>query len=159
MTLGEQALLILGMAAVTYIPRVAPLLMLASRSPHPNLLRFLEMIPPAVLAALLAPELLLHTVSGEPRLFFSGENIFLLAAVPTVCVGILRGTFFGTVATGMLSVALLRAGQGPLPLFHPEHALILAAVPALVTGLWRRSFFLAVGAGVFAYGLLRLALE
>ena len=51
----EQLLLILGMALVTYIPRVAPLLLLSSRQLNPHLMRWLEMVPPAVLAALLAP--------------------------------------------------------------------------------------------------------
>ncbi len=108
MSLTGQILLILGMAVVTYIPRVAPLLMLASRSPHPGLLRFLEMIPPAVLAALLAPELLLRNTATAPELFLSSDNLFLLAAVPTLLVGMFWRNFFGTVATGMVALALLR---------------------------------------------------
>ncbi len=108
MSLWEQLLLILGMAAVTYIPRAAPLLMLASRSPHPGLLRFLEMIPPAVLAALLAPSLLMRGDTCMPSLFLSPANTFLMAALPTVLVGLLLRNFFATVATGMIAVALLR---------------------------------------------------
>lgn len=108
MTLEQQLLLIAGMAAVTYIPRAVPLLMLASRSPNPSLMRFLEMIPPSVLAALLAPELFLRATDQGPQLFLSLDNIFLLAAIPTVVVGLVGKSFFGTVAVGMVAVALLR---------------------------------------------------
>lgn len=97
------------MALVTYIPRVAPLMLLSSRNLNPLLMRWLEMVPPAVLAALLAPGLLLQTgAEGGKALFFSLENIFLLAAVPTCIAGWLSRSFFGTVAVGMGTVALLR---------------------------------------------------
>lgn len=105
----DQVLLILGMALVTYIPRVAPLLLLSSRELNPLFMRWLEMVPPAVLAALLAPELFLQTESGGAKLLFvSGENIFLLAAGVTFIVGWLSRNFFLTVAVGMITVALLR---------------------------------------------------
>ena len=101
-------LIILGMAVVTYIPRVTPLLLLSSRNLNPHLMRWLEMVPPAVLAALLAPELLLRTQAGEKALFLSLDNFFLLAALPTFVVGWITRSFFGTVAFGMGMVALLR---------------------------------------------------
>ena len=105
----DQLLLILGMALVTYIPRAAPLMLLSSRKLNPLLMRWLEMVPPAVLAALLAPELLLTaTPEGGKALFVSPDNVFLLASVPTFVVGWLSGSFFGTVAVGMGTVALLR---------------------------------------------------
>lgn len=106
---AEHVLLIAGMALVTYIPRVIPLLLLSSRELNPLLMRWLEMVPPAVLAALLAPELLLQKgPSGEPELFIASSNVFLLAAIPTFAVGWLSKSFFGTVAVGMGCVALLR---------------------------------------------------
>lgn len=105
----EQLLLIGGMALVTYIPRVLPLWFLSSRSLHPSFMRWLEMIPPAVLAALLAPSLFLHKdAAGAEQLFFSTDNVFLLAAVPAFLVAAKTKSFFGTVATGMVAVALLR---------------------------------------------------
>ena len=106
--MAEYLLLIAGMALVTYVPRIAPLVLFSSRTLHPMIMRWLAMIPPAVLAALLAPELLLHTVEGEKHLFFSMDNIFLLAALPTIQVGWLSKSFFSTVAAGMACVALLR---------------------------------------------------
>jgi branched-subunit amino acid transport protein len=105
----DQLILIAGMTAVTAIPRVLPLLLLSSRRLHPGLMRWLEMIPPAVLAALLAPALFLQkTAGGGDSLWISPGNTFLLAAVPTFLVAWKSGSFFGTVAAGMGSVALLR---------------------------------------------------
>jgi len=109
LTFADQLLLIFGMAVVTYVSRVSPLLLLSSRQLDPHLMRWLEMVPPAVLAALLAPEILLRTDAGGVKtLFLSMDNIFLLAAIPTVIVGWLTKSFFGTVAVGMGTVALLR---------------------------------------------------
>ncbi len=104
----DYFLLIMGMALVTYIPRVAPLVLLSSRNLNPLLMRWLEMVPPAVLAALLAPELLLRSAAGEKILNLSMNNFFLLAALPTFVVGWITRSFFGTVAFGMGMVALLR---------------------------------------------------
>ena len=104
----DYYLLILGMAIVTYIPRMAPLMLLSSRNLNPLLMRWLEMVPPAVLAALLAPELLLTSAEEGKVLFISMDNIFLLAAAPTFVLGWITRSFFGTVAFGMGLVALLR---------------------------------------------------
>lgn len=104
----EQLWLILGMALVTYIPRVAPLWLLSSRELNPRLMRWLEMIPPAVLAAILGPEILLRQENGAPAFFFSMDNTFLLASVPAFLVAWRTKSFFGTVAVGMGTVALLR---------------------------------------------------
>ena len=105
----DQLLLILGMAAVTYIPRLLPLWLLSSKSLHPAFMRWLEMVPPAVLAALLAPSLFLQkNAGGAEKLFFSTDNLFLLAALPTFLVAYTTKSFFGTVAAGMAAVALLR---------------------------------------------------
>ena len=107
--MSEQLLLILGMALVTYIPRVLPLILLSSRELNPLLMRWLEMIPPAVLAALLAPALFLQTGENDTRIFFlSMNNVFLLAAIPTFVAGWLTRSFFGTVVVGMVAVAALR---------------------------------------------------
>lgn len=106
--MSDYIWLIAGMAAVTYIPRLAPLVLFSSRTLHPWILRWLAMIPPAVLAALLAPELLLATVDAKKELFLTWHNVFLLASLPSIAVGWFSKSFFATVATGMLAVALLR---------------------------------------------------
>jgi len=112
LTFADQLLLISGMAIATYVSRVTPLLLLSSRELNPHLMRWLHMVPPAVLAALLAPEILLRAGEGGDggvkTLFLSLDNIFLLATIPTVIAGWLTKSFFGTVAVGMGAVALLR---------------------------------------------------
>lgn len=104
----EQAFLILGMALVTYLPRALPLLLLSSRNLSPLLMRWLEMVPPAVLAALLVPELLLESGPEDEKLLNIGPgNLFLMAALPTFVVGKISNSFFGTVAFGMGLLAFL----------------------------------------------------
>ena len=110
----EQAFLILGMALVTYLPRALPLLLLSSRNLSPLLMRWLEMVPPAVLAALLVPELLLESGPEDEKLLTDqifvqdDPGLFLMAALPTFVVGKISNSFFGTVAFGMGLLAFLR---------------------------------------------------
>lgn len=97
-------LTILGMAAVTYIPRLLPAWFLSSRRLNPAVERWLGFVPSAVLAALLAPGLILKEDTSD----FSLDNVYLLASIPTFLVAIKTKSFFGTVAVGMGTVALLR---------------------------------------------------
>lgn len=61
MLTDEQIILcIAGMATVTYLPRVLPMALLASRPLNPALARWLGFVSASVLAALLAPDLLLR---------------------------------------------------------------------------------------------------
>ncbi len=97
-------LIITGMALVTYLPRLLPALLLAHRSLHPALTRWLGFIPCAVLAAMLAPSLLVH----DNRLSLETDNVFLWAALPTFLVAWRTKSLFGSVAVGMGCVALAR---------------------------------------------------
>lgn len=97
-------LTIIGMGLVTYLPRVLPMLLLSGRKLAPWISRWLSFVPATVLAALLAPGL----VMPEGRLDFSRGNLYLLAAIPTLLVAWRFKSFFGTVATGMGLVALAR---------------------------------------------------
>lgn len=108
MTITEQVLIIFGMAIVTAIPRVVPLIFLSSRELPDPVLRFLEMIPPAVLAALLAQEIIVVKDATGVSLDLSLDNIYLVAVIPTVIIGWLFKNFFVTVLVGMGTVALLR---------------------------------------------------
>ena len=101
---AELVLCIVGMALVTYIPRALPVTLLGGRALPRVLTRWLSFIPAAVLAALLTPDLLLR----DGALYLAPDNHFLLAAIPTALVGWRTGSFFGTVATGMAAVALMR---------------------------------------------------
>lgn len=106
----EVFLLVGGMAVVTYAGRALPLWLLSSRSLNPWISRWLSFVPAAILSALLAPSLLLREAGeGEMQCFFSLENHFLLAAIPSFLIAWFTRSFFGTVAVGMISVALMRA--------------------------------------------------
>ncbi len=104
----EILIIIAGMAAVTYLPRLFPALLLAQRSLHPALARWLGYIPCAVLAAMLLPSLLVQ----EGRISFAWDNIFLWAALPTFLVAWKTKSLFGSVAVGMGCVALVRLVSG-----------------------------------------------
>ena len=94
-------LTILGMMAVTYIPRALPVLALARRTLPEPVIRWLGFIPVAVLSAMLLPSL----VAPEKILDFSFQNIFLWAALPTFLVCWKTKSFVGAVVTGMGCVA------------------------------------------------------
>ena len=70
---------IFGMAAATYLPRLLPALLFASRPMPAWLARFLAVVPPAVLGALLAQSVLLE----GGRLNLSPANLFFWAALLT----------------------------------------------------------------------------
>ena len=94
----------LGMAAVTYIPRMLPIMFLASRSMPGFLIRWLSYVPISVLSAMLLPELLVK----NNKIDFSLDNIFLLTAIPTMLVGWLTKSLYLTVFTGMGIIAVYR---------------------------------------------------
>ena len=98
-------LTIVGMMAVTYIPRALPVLALARRALPESVIRWLGFIPVAVLSAMLVPSL----IASKEGLDFSTNNIFLWAALPTFLVCWKTKSFVGTVVTGMGCVALGRA--------------------------------------------------
>lgn len=95
---------IIGMALVTYLPRVLPAWTLRGRSLPPFVMAWLRYIPAAVLASLLVPSLLV----AESGLNLAWDNLYLWAAIPAALVAWRRRSLFGTVLTGMGVVALLR---------------------------------------------------
>jgi branched-subunit amino acid transport protein len=94
------------MTLVTFVPRVVPILLLSGRKMPKIIERWLSLIAPAILSALLLPELLLDRSGGEPVL--SLANVYLPAALPTFLVAWRTKSLFGAVVTGMITVALLR---------------------------------------------------
>ncbi|MBG0791361.1 MAG: AzlD domain-containing protein [Desulfovibrionaceae bacterium] len=91
----------LGMLAVTYVPRMAPMVALASKSLPEPVVRWLSYVPVSVLSAMLFPSLLLD----DREFDFSPDNFFLWAAVPAFLLAWRTRSFFGTVALGMALVA------------------------------------------------------
>jgi len=91
-------LLMLAMGAVTYLPRMLPLVMLSRRTLPGWFAEWLELVPAAILSALIAPTLFAHS---NPRLFTLGK-VELLAALPTLLCACLTKSLAGTVIVGML---------------------------------------------------------
>lgn len=96
MTTGEYLLIVAGMGAATYIPRWLPLAVLSRRQLPRLLTEWLEFVPAAILAALVAPILF---VSGDKVAFMRPE---LLAGIPTFVIALRTRSLGGTVVVGML---------------------------------------------------------
>ncbi len=94
-------LTILGMALVTYLPRLLPVWLLATRRLPEVIITWLRYVPAAVLAALLFPGIL---VQGK-QLYLAWNNLYLLAFFPTRLVAWKTRSMFGAVVVGMLFVA------------------------------------------------------
>lgn len=94
-------IVIVGMAAVTYLPRFLPAWLLSSRSLPGPVIAWLKHVPAAVLSAMLFPGLFL--IDG--RLDVSWNNLYLLAAIPTFLVAWKAKSLFGSILIGMGVVA------------------------------------------------------
>lgn len=97
MNLSSYLLLLLGMGAVTYLPRLAPLFFLSQRQLPRWLVEWLELIPVAILAALLAPSLAVDDATA--RLDLLRPELWI--AVPTFLFAWRTRSLGGTVIVGM----------------------------------------------------------
>ncbi|MFO7495899.1 MAG: AzlD domain-containing protein [Desulfobacterales bacterium] len=90
--------LVFGMGLVTFIPRWLPLAFLTGRRLPTWFVEWLDLIPAAILSALLAPALV---TGGTPRYLdlFRSE---LWVAVPTMLVALKTKSLGATVLAGML---------------------------------------------------------
>ena len=98
-------IVIAGMALVTAVPRVAPILLLSGRKMPKIVEKWLSFIVPAILSALLLPQLLIGPGQPPALSFF---NPALLATFPTFLVAWWTKSLSGTVAAGVVAMALLR---------------------------------------------------
>lgn len=99
----EILALILACAAVTAAPRVLPLVLLSRITLPGWLLGWLSFVPIAVLAALLAIEVLM--VDGKPAV--SSTNSALLAILPALVVAGFTRSLIGAVVAGVGAYWLL----------------------------------------------------
>ena len=97
-------LTILGMLLVTYLPRLLPVWLLATRSLPDVVITWLRYVPAAVLAALLFPAILVE----NQHLNLAWNNLYLLAFIPTLLVAWKTRSLFGAVVVGMVLVAVGR---------------------------------------------------
>ncbi len=100
---ASYLLLFLGMALVTYLPRFLPLYIL-SRLKIPRLfVLWLSYVPVAVLAALVAPGVLL----ADGQLFLSLQNSYLLASIPTFVTAVKTKNMLLTILAGMAGILII----------------------------------------------------
>ena len=90
--------MISGMVIVTFIPRYLPLVLLGNKELPEKVVLWLSFIPAAVLAALLAPSILLK----NGGLYLSLENTALIAFFPTLLVACKTKNIFYTVSGGLI---------------------------------------------------------
>jgi branched-subunit amino acid transport protein len=97
-------IIIIGCGLVTFIPRVLPLMILSQMELPKWLIRWLKNVPVAVMAALLAQELLLSN-----NQFSITDNILkILASIPAFIIAILTKSLLGTVMVGVIFMMFLR---------------------------------------------------
>ena len=94
----EYVVLVFGMGLVTYLPRWFPLFFLSRRNLPQLVVEWLDLIPAAILSALLFPALV--TV-GEPRQI-SLLQPELWVGIPTFAFALKTKSLGGTVIVGML---------------------------------------------------------
>jgi branched-subunit amino acid transport protein len=97
MTTVEYLLLFAGMGLVTYIPRWFPLFFLTQRQLPKWFVEWLDLIPVAILSALIVPELF---TAGTPRQLV-GFDARILVAIPTFAFALKTRSLGATVVMGM----------------------------------------------------------
>ncbi|MFF2457008.1 AzlD domain-containing protein [Peribacillus simplex] len=101
---GYILAVIVGISIVTFIPRVVPLVLLSKMEIPKWGIDWLKHVPVAVMAALLAQELLL----SEQVFSIKDNALNLAAALPAFLVAIFTRSLLGTVVIGVLSLMILR---------------------------------------------------
>lgn len=96
--------LIIGMAVATLATRLMPFVVLGKRKLPENFRVWLSYVPPAVLSAMLFPEVVLR----RGHLAFQTDNLYLWGTLLAFAIGFATRNLFWTVLSGMGSVALLR---------------------------------------------------
>jgi len=106
---STMALLVISLAAAgTYLLRLSFLYLMRNWTPTATLKRILRYIPPATLAALVLPSILLD--QGELDLTL--ENTRMLAAACAFLVGWKTRSMLWVLASGMISLWVLQALPG-----------------------------------------------
>ncbi|MBN2047089.1 MAG: AzlD domain-containing protein [Anaerolineaceae bacterium] len=99
-----QFLTILGMSAVTAVPRVLPLVALSSVKLPDFLTRWLSYVPIAVLAAMLFPAILMP----EGEFALNPQNEYLWVSLPCALLAWKTKNLYAPVLLGVVLIALLR---------------------------------------------------
>lgn len=97
-------IIILGMAAVTYLPRFLPMYVLTRLEIPKIVIAWLRYVPVAVLAALIMPGIL----TADRQIHITAGNPYLLASIPAFFIAWRTKNMMLTVTVGMGVVLLLQ---------------------------------------------------
>jgi branched-subunit amino acid transport protein len=103
----NELLMIVGMMLVTFIPRYGVLALLGRLEMPQPLFRALRFVPPAVLAAIIFPEVLLSKTDAS--LNIAPHNSYLVAGIVAVMVAWWRKNLLLTIVVGMAALFVWRA--------------------------------------------------
>jgi branched-subunit amino acid transport protein len=98
MSEDRYLMLVLGMGLVTFCPRFLPVFFLSGRSLPEGFKRWLELIPVALLSAILLPSL----VVTQTPMGFTMASRELLVAIPTFVLAATSRSLAATIIGGML---------------------------------------------------------
>lgn len=98
-------LIILGMAAVTYLPRFLPMYVLTRLEIPKLVIAWLRYVPVSVLAALIIPGIL--TTTGR-QMFITVSNVYLIASILAFLIAWRSKNMMLTVTVGMAVVLVLQ---------------------------------------------------
>ncbi|MBL8155575.1 MAG: AzlD domain-containing protein [Anaerolineae bacterium] len=101
----NEPLMILGMMLVTFLPRYGVLALLGRMEMPRPLFRALRFVPPAVLAAIILPSMLLK----EGELDLTLQNSFLFAGIIAALVSWRSKNLLLTIVVGMVALLIWRA--------------------------------------------------
>lgn len=101
----NEPLMILGMMLVTFLPRYGVLALLGRMEMPRPLFRALRFVPPAVLAAIILPSMLLK----EGALDLTLQNSFLFAGIIAALVSWRSKNLLLTIVVGMVALLIWRA--------------------------------------------------
>jgi branched-subunit amino acid transport protein len=101
----NEPLMILGMMLVTFLPRYGVLALLGRVEMPRPLFRALRFVPPAVLAAIILPSMLLK----DAALDLTPQNSFLFAGIAAALVSWRSKNLLLTIVAGMVALLIWRA--------------------------------------------------
>ena len=99
----NEWLLIIGMMAVTFIPRYLPIVLAGRFRIHPILKQALEFVPIAVLTAIISQASLIH----EGKLHLGFDNVYLYALIASVITAFITQHVFKTILVGLLVYSII----------------------------------------------------
>jgi branched-subunit amino acid transport protein len=105
----NELVMIVGMSLVTFAVRY-PVMVLVGKIPLPEtVFRALRYVPPAVLAAIILPEILMN---DDKRIDVSLDNSYLIASIIAALVAWRTKNLLLTIVIGMATMLLWRALRG-----------------------------------------------